>query len=361
MPRDWSAWPSGDFMGFLADMFTKYIAEVSGLTGSDPLSSDIQSHKRDIQHLANQIHACVEAAFLGHQEQASQALDQGLGGVLTQIEMLRSKKQSTDDLGKLYRLRDWKKKRPPQKEDLFHIPFQDRSGVSLQRYGFPGVPCLYMGGSVFVCQEELRLKGLTTAVAIKAEMQDTASTKFVSLAYPPGLVSHLVEDVAFDVQHGTAPIMHDLALAHAICWPLFAATSISVRKPTHPFKPEYVVPQLLLQWVLENPDFHGVRYFTTRPRRWSGPPRFPVNYVFPAQSLATTGHCSHLKSLFMLTQPMNLVSAQSMASKGNLPTPPYPAAIWSGQPLVRGAHLDYWATDAGLLELSLLNLSATPL
>jgi hypothetical protein len=45
--------------------------------------------------------------------------------------------------------------------------------------------------------------------------------------------------------------VYDLVVAHAVCWPLIAACSIKVKNPGANFKPEYVVPQLILQWITD--------------------------------------------------------------------------------------------------------------
>src|SRR5262249_44356941 len=42
------------------------------------------------------------------------------------------------------------------KPDLFHIPFDKRHKVTRQRYSIPGLPCLYLGGTLYICWEELR-------------------------------------------------------------------------------------------------------------------------------------------------------------------------------------------------------------
>ncbi len=43
----------------------------------------------------------------------------------------------------------------PRKE-MFHIPFELRGMVAIQRYSIPGFPCLYLGSTLYGCWEELR-------------------------------------------------------------------------------------------------------------------------------------------------------------------------------------------------------------
>ena len=42
-----------------------------------------------------------------------------------------------------------------KKEEMFHIPFNKRYLVGNQRFSISGLPCLYLGGSPYVCWEEL--------------------------------------------------------------------------------------------------------------------------------------------------------------------------------------------------------------
>lgn len=41
------------------------------------------------------------------------------------------------------------------KEEMFHIPFEERQKTSNQRYSLTGYPCLCLGKSIYVCWEEL--------------------------------------------------------------------------------------------------------------------------------------------------------------------------------------------------------------
>jgi len=46
-------------------------------------------------------------------------------------------------------------------------------------------------------------------------------------------------------------------------WPLVLACSVKVKNIEDDFKPEYIIPQLLLQWVRERDDIDGISYQTT--------------------------------------------------------------------------------------------------
>jgi len=96
----------------------------------------------------------------------------------------------------------------------------------------------------------------------------------------------------------------DLVVAHAVCWPLLAACSIKVRHPGAHFKPEYIIPQLVLQWLANQPQIDGVRYFTTKASRYFPDPMTVSNFAFPVRTTKPTGYCDHLKSRFELSKPV---------------------------------------------------------
>ena len=49
-------------------------------------------------------------------------------------------------------------------------------------------------------------------------------------------------------------------LKYICTYPLRAACSVIVEHPGSSFIEEYVIPQLLLQWVINDDDFDGIRY-----------------------------------------------------------------------------------------------------
>ena len=51
--------------------------------------------------------------------------------------------------------------------------------------------------------------------------------------------------------------------AQVACWPLMAACSVRVPDQSRPERPEYFVPQLVLEWITRTHAFHGIRYFST--------------------------------------------------------------------------------------------------
>ena len=83
---------------------------------------------------------------------------------------------------------------------------------------------------------------------------------------------------------------------------MIAACSVK-RDHEHPFAAEYVVPQLVLQWVMEEQECAGIRFFSTHVRPDETEMLWAMNYVFPAIPPPDVGHSQQLRNLFELTDP----------------------------------------------------------
>lgn len=58
----------------------------------------------------------------------------------------------------LFRIRVIKNSRSkPDRNDLFHIPYEHRHNASTGRYSIPGLPCLYLASSLYLAKKELAL------------------------------------------------------------------------------------------------------------------------------------------------------------------------------------------------------------
>jgi hypothetical protein len=93
--------------------------------------------------------------------------------------------------------------------------------------------------------------------------------------------------------------------SYILCWPLIAACSIRVESREGAFFSQYIVPQILLQWVTNEKKVEGIRYFSTRTPPKEADVYAHYSCVFPAREIASSGHCSYLKKRFNLTAPIS--------------------------------------------------------
>lgn len=175
-------------------------------------------------------------------------------------------------------------------EEMSHIPFQFNHKVGNERYSMSGFPSLYLGSSVYVCWEEMRRPDIDYANF--ALFKTTTPVKVVDLS---------------NKEH-----YHFTGEKFADC--LVLACSIPVQFPDDPFKPEYIIPQMLLQSLVRyNRDnkngekIMGIMYSSTHikdSKLWINYPENRINrklfynYVFPAFDRKETGLSSELNTIF---------------------------------------------------------------
>lgn len=188
----------------------------------------------------------------------------------------------------LYRMRVCDLRRNVARKELFHIPFNLIRRVETQRYSTPGLPCLYLARSIYCCWEEMHRPSIENTLVSSFKAEDDFD--LVDLRIPGLKRFKLFEDW------------------YMKAFPLIISCSIPVVNEKSAFKPEYIIPQLVLQWVIEDGGENnaiGVTYtstFTTNEFfeldfEWD-------NIVLPAiEKIPESQYCNHLTKLFKVTKP----------------------------------------------------------
>jgi hypothetical protein len=237
-----------------------------------------------------------------------------------------------------YRLRE--KQGTADLGDLFHVPFECRHNIASSRYSIPGYPTLYLSNSIFLAYKELR----------EPEYDNLFVSKFRYTEYNNRTETLL--DLT-NRPHRETPEFKFKFLAR---WVLIMACSIEVGFPDSPFKPEYILPQILLQWVKKNINIGdrkviGVTYSSTKiVGSHKGFYGYFYNTAIPIHSSNKEGYCSMLSKQFCMTQPISFHKAleyeHEVSIQGQVKTIE-----------INGASVDYVKTDFGKIEQV---LSETP-
>lgn len=191
-----------------------------------------------------------------------------------------------------YRMRLQEKgKRVFPAKEMFHIPFNLRHKVSLARYSVSGYPCLYISRSIWANWEEMHEPRLSDFSVSRLELQK--SIQVLDLRVP--LWNDEIDEVSILRQLYTIPLV--------------LACSVRTRYPDDNFKPEYIIPQLVML-AITYPDINvmGCAYTSTM--------RNPVfiwpdvklldNISLPVMSVNNaTPLCPHLTSLFKISNSTN--------------------------------------------------------
>ncbi|WP_282156382.1 hypothetical protein [Cytobacillus gottheilii] len=337
---------SEDLYPFLKELFNTYkemIKEVDdvfevGLEIEEPLNNICSSIITSIEHYYN-----------GHPSKSFETLSEGINKISSHFQMFLSNRSSIPFW--LYRMRKTEgvnKSYTPG--EMFHIPYNLRHLIATQRYSIPGLPSLYLGSTSYVCWEEL---GRPLLENTQAAIVPTKSAKIKVLDFGIRPFDYS-EDILGKITnrqdaHLTKQEFQELK-NYLIVWPLIAACSIQVNHQNGAFKPEYIIPQLILQWITSTQKYDGIRYFSVKEECQNNSVYLIHNYVFPAKSNhETKGHCYTLRRHFTVSQgtPWQLFKLHPIPLQGILNGD---FALMANIPTVH-----YNQTDFGKIEGYLFN------
>jgi hypothetical protein len=342
----------------LRDRFDAYFTEAAKLSTSDPVNAPFLAALHDSKRLADAVIAALGHWLDAEPDVALSALDAGLAPLSSQVGHLTSVDVGSTSTGPMFRARVADLSACLGMAEMFHIPFEKRDWVAMQRYSFPGLPCLYMGRSLYVCWEELGRPAGHRLWVSKFQVAPNQTIRVLDFGLRPALVAAGLQHTLAGYPNGPDP---NMAAAYAALWPLIAACSIR-RHPSRQrsFVVEYVVPQLLLRWLVRRmrnggPNkLDGIRYFSTHIEDHdvgiAG-----MNYVFPAQKRSTSGFCAQLQTKFYMTPPIHWQNAR--AGTQPPPQPPYNDIWLQLSPFGR---VHYKDTDFSWVEGFLDQMQAHP-
>lgn len=218
---------------------------------------------------------------------------------------------------------------------IIHAPYDVRTKISTCRYSIAGYPCLYLSDSLELAEMEMGLfTSRTKAIAAKFTMDKDVDTKdiiILELGFrPQDLVSNQLKrtDLEKGVKYSINTCYSSLDVSEAneqigvpqyymLWYPLLAACSYVRSSRDDPFAPEYVVPQLLTQWLRNKNTGRlvGVRYFSCYSKKAS---EAGMNYVFPTSGdpiILKDGikqFCPVLNEAFKITETEYILEYESI-------------------------------------------------
>lgn len=288
---------SDDFRKDLSDILSRYLKLVKSIDDSI-LKGNLDSHIARIEKLNEGIKDSVKSYYEGlHSTAFTQLKNQMNGyrdttGIINAIELCIIKK---DDF--FYRGRFFENNRHKSHEDMFHIPLDKRGIVKTQRYSTPGYPCLYLGTSIYGCWEEMQ----------QPKFDDLMISGFKTMC----------DIKVLDLRIPSIDDFEDDRLGNVLLrLPLILACSIIVANPQDDFKPEYIIPQLLIEVIISNnrnerksKDISkiilGVLFTSTHINNtFKFNDRVFDNLAIPVLDTSSSkGHCNLLAECFSLTNP----------------------------------------------------------
>ncbi len=185
-----------------------------------------------------------------------------------------------------------------KKEDMFHINYQDRRKCKNYRFSISGIPALYLGESLALCEKEI-FYGCDPSDYYISQFRSRDNFKVITIDLPEWIIWRLVKG-----EFGKREFINFFAYL-----PFSAACIFRTAPPhNHSFNPEYIIPQMLMSYLKkdklkkdEKPI--GVRYPSTK-FKYDRSTKPALNYAFPVTDPDKDGFCKNLKRIFGWTDPI---------------------------------------------------------
>ncbi|MDP4201681.1 MAG: RES domain-containing protein [Bacteroidota bacterium] len=281
------------YRSFLFELFDEYLKLIASISPKkisiDGMANptDFSSVLKKQEQLISGLKKALDLYFNGQPSNAyktfSQTMEYRTAAYKRILNICTLNKQEN-----FYRLRIKEDNFPLCSEDMFHIPFEKRGNVATQRYSIPGFPSLYLAKTLYVAWEELNRPSIDSFQAIRLVSQKDIK-----------LLDLTANDWGTNNNNNNA-------YKYLMTWPLIASCAIKVKDSHDQFKPEYILPQLLLQWVRNNKEIDGIKYASshieTQKLKLCGD---LYNIVLPVHENKEKGHCKKLLDFFQVTEAIS--------------------------------------------------------
>lgn len=249
-----------------------------------------------------------------------------------------------------YRIRESDSKHSLKREELFHVPFSQRRKINTNRFSIPGLPSLYLSDSIYVAWEELGRPKFDKIHASRFELSE--NFRVLDLTTQIYCRSEYL-DTIIDFWG------YDRALASVFKFPLILACAVKVNNSNDVFRPEYIVPQMLLQWIKANSYFDGICYTTSHidytNSNFEGSFR---NFIIPA--LYQEGdYCPKIKRIFKMTEVISAELVSLSERTIEMGAFNYENVKVQAVEIIKGQKMNYSDTKFASLEKVLSYLPAT--
>jgi hypothetical protein len=301
------------FPDYLAEIFNQYLNLMKAV--DDEYSDLIKIDIEQIEKLCKELFDITTSVFKGNYTEANSKFSIVIE-YLKQYLLYPNKNVVLQNPTHLFRAR-----RSMDEQfgltDMFHVPFEKRYTISTSRFSLSGVPCLYLSNSIYTCWEELdRPLFLQMAVSrfeitgknfMFLDLSDTARKIERSLIYIHSDPQKRLPEHEELIQMQKKLLAEFLLPRFINSYPLIAACYIQVFHKKAHFIPEYIFPQMLMQWIMTQEKIDGIKYFSTK-CAVSEFTRFNLedflNFAIPVKSFQQKGYCRVMAKHLSLTEPL---------------------------------------------------------
>jgi len=187
--------------------------------------------------------------------------------------------------------------------DMLHIPLNRRGKICTQRYSIPGIPCLYLGTTTYVCWLETgKVSNHSLYASCFVPNEQGKNLKILNMVLGQGLINGIYNPNLDGNNMGRERLQKDILLM----WPMLCATSFAVEEGERVFRVEYVVSQLVM-YAMQKLGIDGVAYLSTKGDSDLQIPH-GVNVAFPIFEEHKGEKYGDICKCFKIGKPINLES-----------------------------------------------------
>lgn len=322
--------PKGDYAKVVNDLFNNYLNRLAESQEEVIAYIFPNGSKDDYMEILNEYCDSIKQIIRLYSEGRGYAAFEKFKDLMSDEKGLWGCLRRKVDLGKhdLYRLRKIEPSSSVTKEEMFHIPLNCRGKVASQRYSAPGYPCLYLGYSINACWEELGRPALNSFMVVSVAQQH--DIKIIDLSIPSG-----IDD--FKWQEDVWKFI--------MSYPFIVACSVKVSDTNNTYKEEYIIPQMLTNYVIEQntlnrkeiilfDEITAIKYTSTHYNRQFGWDRkYFTNLAIPVINISSpTKYCPDLCKLYHLSTPTCVeyeqISGNLTQEKRYTPFDKYYYSLW---------------------------------
>lgn len=309
-----------------------------------------------------QLKKCVDSYFTGN----FYAADKAIKTILTRI----SQRENSSIITNLFDLyidnesHQWFRARQGASTDNFmrndmkHVPYSLREKVGNTRYSISGIPCLYLGNSIYACYREIK-KPIDDQMWINRyvpqqpirllNLSITAFELVNATVFIRGLTNNSFTEEKYD----------NFIKEFFANWVLQSACSVYVNRTSIPsFNEEYIIPQCLMI-MLKKYNLDGIMYFTAQdkgsyisPLSW-----ISKNIAIPAFDSIFDTYSKKIDSMFILSNPLNIAEFKSnRAGTGKECSPYNTNRARTSEPVIINekdtcySHTQYYRAEVELMQ-----------
>lgn len=293
---------------YISNYAEEYISDFDSILLNGPIKGyseevyeKLSEQKEHIKNNFDSIIKILEYINSSYYGQAEQIIDNLFQNIESDF-CITDIKNYTQFVPHLYRIRTTIGN-PDNPMELFHIPNNKCHLLKNERFSVSGQPCLYLSTSLNIAWKECGLPSSFYYSTFKYDYEKAKNKnwKFLSLLKPRDIMNDLLVTPHFENE----TFELEFICKYLRTFPIIFACSIISTKKDSPFKPEYVFPQLVMQWIHRNTDrIKGIMYFSCvfdddDFRQWVG-----YNIALPATDFDANGYSKPLLEMFEISAPI---------------------------------------------------------